>query len=122
MTKTYYQCQRCAACCRWPGIVKVSAAEIDAIARFLALETGDFIDRYTRLRPDRKGLTLVEKGNGECVFLEGIDCQIQPVKPRQCSGFPNTWRFPGFEKTCEATPVEVSDEEYQRRVGVFEAP
>ena len=53
----------------------------------------EFIQRYTRLRPRRDGLALIDKPNGECVFLEGNDCEVQTVKPVQCSGFPNTSGF-----------------------------
>lgn len=101
----FYQCQRCANCCRWPGIVRVDDAEIRALAEFVGLTEYDFIQRYTRLRPQRDGLSLVEKTNGECIFLDGRDCTVQPVKPRQCRGFPNEWNFPGWQEACEAIPV-----------------
>ena len=101
----YYQCQRCTNCCRWPGFVRVDEAEIAAIAAHLGLAEDDFIQRYTRLRPQRDGLALIDKGNGECIFLEGRDCAVQPVKPVQCGGFPNTWNFPGWREVCEALPV-----------------
>ena len=65
----------------------------------------DFIQTYTRLRADRRGLSLIEKPNGECIFLEGNDCTVQAVKPQQCRDFPNGWNFPGFEKTCQAIPM-----------------
>ena len=44
------------------------------------------------------------------IFLEGRDCAIQPVKPRQCAGFPNTWNFPGWREACEAVPVLLQGE------------
>ena len=81
--------------------------EINAIARFLGLEGKyDFIQRFTRLRPHRDGLELIEKPNNECIFLDGRDCAIQPVKPMQCAGFPNTWNFPGWREVCEAVPSQ----------------
>lgn len=43
----------------------------------------DFIQKFIRLRPRRDGLALIDKPNGECIFLNGIDCEIQPVKPHQ---------------------------------------
>ena len=76
----------------------------------------DFIQRFTRLRHDRKGLALIEKPNGECVFLDGNDCSVQPVKPQQCRDFPNLWNLPGFEKICHAIPKLVSEEEYRQLV------
>ena len=100
----HYTCQRCTACCRWPGLVKVGDAEIVALAQFLGMSEFDFIQRFTHLRPDRTGLSLIEKENGECIFLEGRDCAVQPVKPVQCAGFPNTWNFPGWRETCAAVP------------------
>lgn len=103
----YYECQRCTACCRWPGQVKVSEQEITAMAQFLAMTVEEFTERFTRLRPDRQGLLLQERDNHECIFLDGKDCRVQPVKPQQCRDFPNNWNFPGWEKLCWATPREV---------------
>lgn len=103
----FYQCQRCTACCRWPGDVKVGDEEIRGMARFLAMEEADFIARFTRLRTDRQGLSLIEKDNHECIMLEDGGCRVHPVKPIQCRGFPNTWNFPGWEQICHAIPVAV---------------
>jgi hypothetical protein len=91
-------------------------AEIARLAAFKALNEHDFIQQFTRLSLDRLGLALQEKPNGECVFLEGNDCAVQPVKPQQCRDFPNLWNFPGFEKTCHAIPRLVSGKEYRRLV------
>ena len=101
----YYACQRCANCCKWPGDVIVTEAETDAIAGFLGLTPDDFIQNHTRLCANRTALSLLEKENGECQFLDGNACTIQPVKPFQCSGFPNRWNFPGWRDVCEAIPV-----------------
>jgi uncharacterized protein len=103
--KIRYQCQRCTNCCRWPGLVRISDHEIAAISRFLQCSEHEFIQQFTRLRPQRDGLALEEKTDGSCVFLEGKDCRINPVKPDQCAGFPNTWNFPGWRQVCEAIPV-----------------
>lgn len=112
----FRECQRCAACCRWPGDVRVDDAEIARIAAFLGVAEAVFIERFTRLRRDRRGLSLVEKPNGECHFLEGDQCAIQSVKPQQCRDFPNLWNFPGFEKTCRSKPIPVEVDDYIRRV------
>jgi len=103
----HYECVRCSECCRWPGQVKLSDAEIARMSAFLGVSEFDFIERYTRLRPDRRGLALQDQPGGECVFLAGRDCRVQPVKPQQCRDFPNGWNFPGFEKICRAVPREV---------------
>jgi Fe-S-cluster containining protein len=112
----FYECQRCTACCRWPGQVRLTEEEIARLAAFEGLSEFDFIQEYTRLTQDRRGLALKDKANGECIFLEGNDCAVQPVKPKQCRDFPNLWNFPGFEKICKALPKTVSAAEYQRLV------
>ncbi|MHC1768158.1 MAG: YkgJ family cysteine cluster protein [Verrucomicrobiia bacterium] len=104
----YYECQRCTACCRWPGEVRLSGAEIAELAAFKRMSEFDFIQAHTRLTSDRRGLALVEEPDGACIFLEGMDCAVQPVKPRQCRAFPNAWNFPGFERICRAIPRPVS--------------
>lgn len=101
----YYQCQRCTNCCRWPGDVKVSEAEVEAIAAFLKMKVPVFVERYTRLRADRRGLSIIDRPDHSCVFLEGMDCVINDVKPQQCRDFPNKWNFPGWRQVCEAIPV-----------------
>ena len=117
----FYECQRCTACCRWPGQVRLTEAEITQLAAFKGLSESDFIQQFTRLRWDRGGLALLEKPDGGCIFLEGDDCAVQAVKPQQCRDFPNLWRFPGFEQTCHAVPREVSEEEYQRRLALIKS-
>jgi Fe-S-cluster containining protein len=109
----FYECQRCTACCRWPGQVRLTDAEIARMAAFKGMSQRAFIQQFTRLRRDRQGLALMDKPNGECIFLEGNDCAVQPVKPQQCRDFPNLWNFPGFEKVCKALPRMVSDPEYR---------
>ncbi len=86
----------------------MSAQETVQIAAFLGVEEDNFIQRFTRLRAQREGLALLDKPNGECFFLDGRDCRIQPVKPQQCRDFPHKWNFPGWRQTCEATPVLTS--------------
>lgn len=103
-----FVCQRCGNCCRWRGEVPVSDEEVDRIADYLGIPVVEFIDQYTILRRNRIGLTLIEKPDGSCIFLEGRNtCRIQAVKPEQCAGFPNEWNFPGWREQCEAIPVPV---------------
>jgi len=96
--------------------VRLTDAEITRIAAHLNLTEAEFIQRHTRVRSDRAGLSLLERSNGECEFLVGNDCAIQPVKPQQCRDFPNLWNFPGFEKVCHAIPRDVSADEWRKRV------
>lgn len=112
----FWECDRCTACCRWPGDVRLEPADPDRIAAHLGIPGELFIQQFTRLDRHRAGLSLVEKPDGSCIFLEGSDCRIQPVKPRQCRAFPNLWNFPGFEKLCRAISHDVSPDEWRRRV------
>ena len=112
----FLECQRCTACCRWPGQVRLTAEEIARIAAFKGMAEDDFIQQFTRLTWDRSGLALLEKPNHECVFLDGNDCAIQSVKPQQCRDFPNLWNVTGAQQMCRAIPHDVDETEYVRRV------
>ena len=97
--------------------MKLTDLEIAALAAFKGMAEFDFVQQYTRLRDDRRGLVLKENPNGSCAFLNGNDCAVQPVKPQQCRDFPNGWNFPGFEKLCRARPREASQSEFDALVG-----
>jgi Fe-S-cluster containining protein len=112
----FHECDRCTACCRWPGQVRLTEMEISALSAYLSIAEPEFIDKYTCLAEDRRGLVLTDKENGVCIFLEGNNCSVQPAKPQQCRDFPNLWNFPGFEKVCRAIPREVSEPQYQRLI------
>lgn len=86
--------------------MKVEADEVDAIAAFLGISADEFLEKHTRLTPDRKHLSLMEKSSGECEYLsssaDGLAiCLIDQVKPRQCRNFPAKWNFPGWRKLCK---------------------
>lgn len=112
----FYECQRCTACCRWPGEVRLSEPEIQRIANYLGLTEHEFIQRFTQLNQDRSGLALLDQATGACIFLDGNDCRVQPVKPQQCREFPNLWNFAGFEQICRAIPTVLDQEEYRERL------
>ena len=105
-TTTTYLCQRCGNCCRWPGDVIVTPEEVSAIAEHVGMDGTEFIQQRTRLSANRRHLSIIEKEDGSCFYLEGENkCLIQPVKPEQCKGFPNVWRFEGWREKCEAIEV-----------------
>ena len=103
--KDSYECARCGNCCRWPGPVHVSGLEIAGMARHLRMSDDEFTNRFTRLLENRKGLSLAERPDGACFLLNGNDCAVHPVKPRQCRDFPNKWNFEGFRELCKAKVV-----------------
>ncbi len=96
--------------------MRLTDEEITGLAVFLGLSEHKFIQQFTRLTHDRRGLALQENSGGACVFLVGANCVVQPVKPQQCSDFPNLWRHPGAEELCRAVPRLVSDDEYVKLV------
>jgi len=82
-----FECTQCGACCTGaPGRVLLARGESHHIATFLGLTPERFLAEYARPTPD--GMSLLEKNNGDCIFLKENRCSIQPVKPRQCSTFP----------------------------------
>ena len=91
------------------GDVKISAHEVRKIANFLQLTEDEFIQQHTRLDTNRKGLSILENQDHSCSMLVNGSCIINPVKPEQCKGFPNTWNFPGWRKICHAKPVPIKE-------------
>jgi Fe-S-cluster containining protein len=112
----FYECDRCTACCRWPGQVKITGLEIVRMAGCLGISEHDFIQAFTRVNADRSGLALADKDSGECIFLDGDDCRVNPVKPQQCRNFPNLWNFPGFEEVCRAKRIVMEQSEYEAAI------
>ena len=99
-----FVCRRCGCCCRWPGCVKLADEETGRLAGFLGIPEEKFIAELTRISPDRQCLSLIEKADGSCIFLDsdgGVAvCKVEPVKPRQCRNFPEKWNFPGWREAC----------------------
>ncbi len=101
MSTIVHSCRRCGACCRWAGDVCLNDDEIGRMAEYLEMTEEMFINRYCRLRRNRRGLSLAERENGACIMLrEDGRCRIQEVKPAQCADFPRKWNFPGWEQLC----------------------
>lgn len=90
-----FSCRRCGECCRWPGHVLLTEADIRLLARRLDIDESVFIDRYARLASNRAQLSLSETPDGACVFLDGSNCRVYDARPEQCRGFPATWTVAG---------------------------
>ncbi len=118
-TSPVFACLRCGNCCRHPGEVRLQDHEAEDIAAALGLDVHTFAHRYTRLRDDRLGLSLLENADGSCIFLHTIhdspftplpspspppvsSCRIQSAKPRQCREFPFSWQYENLTAICAA--------------------
>jgi Fe-S-cluster containining protein len=97
-----FVCRRCGACCRAAGEVRLQAGEIESLAAATGLTADAFLERYTRLTRDRRGLTLTDRADGACIFLDASNaCLIQHAKPRQCRDYPSRWRSDSLDAACE---------------------
>ena len=107
-----FHCARCGSCCRWEGYVRLKEEQIARIAAILGMPVLEFTGQYCRLTADRGGLSLIERENGSCIFLEEnpAGCRIEPVKPRQCREFPLRWNFPGWREVCAGSLEEENEE------------
>ena len=88
-------CTGCGDCCRWPGHVFLTEADIAVLSAAVGLDERTFIDRHTRLASNRSQLSLREKADGACEFLDGDRCAVYAARPQQCRDFPRTWRVDG---------------------------
>jgi len=108
-----FVCCRCGACCRWPGIIRLTPLDIQRIAHFLGMAEETFLDTMTELSPERTGLILKDDKSRPCRFLdEGNRCRIQEVKPQQCRDFPEKWNVSQeFQRLCHGAWVEDRDQD-----------
>jgi Fe-S-cluster containining protein len=96
-----FTCLRCGRCCLGPGEVYLAEGEEQAIAQSLGIAVTTFTAEYTRLADDRQGLSLTERSDGACIFLQADNtCRIQTAKPRQCRAFPHLWRSARLASIC----------------------
>ncbi|BBM85686.1 YkgJ family cysteine cluster protein [Candidatus Uabimicrobium amorphum] len=98
MTREWYEdglqfsCQQCGNCCSGqPGYVWVTPQEIQTIQHHLEEHNIQHNSNY--LRRIGQQFSLVEKNNGDCIFLRRNEknlaiCAINQVKPKQCKSWP----------------------------------
>lgn len=105
-----FQCLRCGNCCRHEGEVRLDDGEAERMASGLGLDVATFTAQFTRLRDDRRGLSLKDQSDGTCIFLEGTPpaCHIHANKPRQCRDFPRLWKYEDLETICPAARKPLS--------------
>ncbi len=83
-----FECTRCGACCRRPGVVYLAADEPARLAAFLGLGLAQFRSRYLSELPDGEGWVIEVEGDAGCPLLDGDLCSVEAVKPGQCRAYP----------------------------------
>lgn len=86
-----FSCSGCGECCRWTGAVLLEGFDLPRLAACLGMSEQAFIDRHTRLAPNRRQLALLDQSDGSCAFLEGDRCSVYQARPKQCRTFPYAW-------------------------------
>jgi Fe-S-cluster containining protein len=86
-----FECTGCGDCCRWSGSVLLTDRDIARLAKELGLSQQEFINRHTRLAPNRTQLALIDNPDESCSFLDGNRCSVYEARPEQCRSFPYVW-------------------------------
>ena len=102
-----FTCTECGRCCTGaPSLIRISEAEMQALAGHLELTRETLITNY--LRPIEGGFSIREKGNGDCLFFDGNRCSIYAFRPHQCRTYPfwvrNLRSESAWARTCAACP------------------
>lgn len=106
-TAARFTCQRCGACCRVPGYVRVTDEDCEALAALLGVSVEAFIAEETDLAPARTGLVLKGEPNAPCRFLTAENlCRVHSAAPKQCRDYPTRWRSEAIEAVCAANRRE----------------
>lgn len=86
-----FECQGCGYCCGCePGYVFLSEGDIERMASGLGMERQAFIDTWCRIVDMGmfKMISLQEKENYDCIFLQDGKCRVYENRPKQCSTYP----------------------------------
>jgi Fe-S-cluster containining protein len=86
-----FKCTGCGECCRWGGSVLLNDTDIARLAIHLDLTEEEFIEKQTRIAPNRRQLALLDQSDGSCAFLKGDRCSVYEARPLQCRSFPYAW-------------------------------
>ncbi|MCR4676503.1 MAG: YkgJ family cysteine cluster protein [Sphaerochaetaceae bacterium] len=86
-----FTCQGCGYCCSSePGYVFLSETDIKTMSEGLGLSRDKFIDTYCRY-VDMGAfylVSLLEKENYDCIFMNGKGCGAYEFRPLQCRTYP----------------------------------
>lgn len=81
-----FYCRQCGRCCTGaPGLIRVSGAEVAAIATAVGMAPEPFARAC--LIAVEGGLSIRERADGRCLFFDD-GCRIYPHRPYQCRTYP----------------------------------
>lgn len=86
-----FSCTQCGACCGGaPGYVFLTSEDIQKLCRTLEMPEEELIQTFARkiVLNGRKIISLKEKPNYDCIFLENKRCQVYDARPLQCRAYP----------------------------------
>ncbi len=86
-----FECQNCNYCCGVePGYVFLSEEDITNLRTELSMDRQTFIDTFCRIvdMGAFKMISLLEKENYDCIFLQDGGCRVYRARPRQCATYP----------------------------------
>lgn len=86
-----FECQNCNYCCgAEPGYVFLSEEDIKKLSESFAMNRQQFLDTYCRYVDMGmcKMISLCEKENYDCIFLENKRCLVYNRRPCQCETYP----------------------------------
>ena len=80
-----FECRLCGDCCKGYGGTFVSRRDIEAISRYIGIDSHQFLADYCQL--SGKKPVLAQRPDGYCIFWDKL-CTIHPVKPQMCKRWP----------------------------------
>lgn len=87
-SRLQFECTRCGACCRRPGVVYLGDGEAERLAGFLGMGEAEFRRRYVTVYVTGDEAIDVPDDSSGCPLLDGDLCSVDPVKPGQCRSYP----------------------------------
>ncbi|HNX68736.1 MAG TPA: YkgJ family cysteine cluster protein [Candidatus Omnitrophota bacterium] len=95
-----FRCKRCGACCKQPGFVYLTQADVDRLASFFRIDPYQFTEQSCVLL-DRKHLAMKKHPDETCLFLRPDGCSVYAARPAQCREFPLSWKTERTLQYCE---------------------
>lgn len=112
-------CNRCASCCRWPGILDITFEEVRAIAAELSMSIELVQKEYITSDPATGDLVVRSNPDLTCIFLAGTRCTVYPVRPVACREFPRDHVItPSLLAKCSLARRKVSSKAKPQEEGV----